>query len=124
MREFLKAVGTYCAVFWLLLWALIETEISWQRRRVEMDEPKPMRCYLTGEKRAPGEKMLFTLTGLKPIIMLVMGTERQAVYIRPSDPFGVRHLCADVVEPALGFRPDPLEVVEVELSIRLIARHQ
>ncbi len=60
---------------------------------------------------------LYMLTKLKPVKSKIMGTDKEDLYIQPTEPVGVRNLCA-VMLKVVGIENELelLESVKIELS--------
>lgn len=72
-----------------------------------------MKLWLTKEHNGT-----FMLTALLPMIEEIRGVGQRAVYMRPGDPVGVRHICPWFVEQ-FDIQPDEIqefESVRVELT--------
>ena len=73
-----------------------------------------MKLYLTRQRNGD-----YMLTAFKPLVLRVKGNDYDDAYMRPGDPIGVRHLCADGVKSA-GIELLELESVRVDVTLKVI----
>jgi len=78
-----------------------------------MAEPRPIDVFIMENVQGEG-----TMTLGKPVYAPVDGMKRCEVWVPVGDPLGIRHLCAEMLEVALGERLPPGEAVRYELSLR------
>lgn len=57
------------------------------------------------------------LTFLKPVIQQVKGTKYQDAYLKPGEPIGIKHLCANGVKAALKMELELLASMKIILDI-------
>ncbi len=75
---------------------------------------RPQRMWLSRQRDGS-----YMLTKLKPIPKKVRGTVVRDLYMRPGEPVGMRHLCADGVLMMLGVHLTKLDSVRVVVGLEL-----
>ena len=60
------------------------------------------------------------ITGLRPVLRRVTGTERLGVYCRPGDWLLIRNLCSEWVEKALGAAPPAGKTLKLGVDVEVI----
>jgi len=60
------------------------------------------------------------ITGLRPVLRRVTGTERLGVYCRPGDWLLIRNLCSEWVEKALGVAPPAGKPLKLGIDVAVI----
>ena len=64
-----------------------------------------------------GDDGLGVLTGSFPAIRCVVGTSRNGVYCRLGDWLLIRALCPEGLKEVLGYNPEKLKPIRVEMEI-------
>lgn len=76
---------------------------------------QPVELYLT-----LGEDGKAVMTGHKPVMRRVLGTNRVGIYCHPGDWLLVRNLCPEWVEKGLGLLPPMNEPLRCRLTLEVI----